>query len=170
RRGVAGGAGRFKRDELFNEFLRDRIFRGGQCKYENGQREALMEAILWWICEKWPAPPWVIDAFDEAPFFVKKSWDEVFDPPIPKGEHHYRRDRNRKIGEQLADRIGIAARQEGRSITGKLFEEVGKEFGVSGSVARDLYYENKRSQTKFVERFEATEREFEAWLRERGEK
>ena len=159
-----------KRDDLHDLFLRDWALKECQRKYESGQRKALMEAIWWCIREGWPAPPWLRDAFNEAFCTAQKSWDEVFDPPIPKGAHRHRRDRNWKIGFRLAERIEFLHEKERRSITQGLFEEVGKEFGVSGSVARDLYYEEKRSRAKVMASVHAHGREFEAWLREREEK
>jgi hypothetical protein len=128
-----------------------------------------MEAIWWCINEGWPAPPWLRDAFNEASRTVKKSWDEIFEPPIPKGAHPYRAALSLKIGRRLAERIKFLNEKEGRPLT-ELFEEVGKEFGVSGSVARDLYYENKRWEENVMAYRDAYEREFEAWLREREEK
>jgi hypothetical protein len=154
---------RKKRDEFF----RESTLRKCQRRYESGQREALMDAIRCCILGEWPAPPWLRDAFREVLDTPKKSWDEVFDSPIPKGAHRRRRYRNLKIGRQLKKRIEFLHEKEGRSINRELFEDVGKEFGVGGSVARDLYYEDKKLLARFVEDLYDLEDDFRGWLRER---
>jgi hypothetical protein len=153
---------------------RERTLGACQRRYESGQREALLEAIERCIIEEWPAPAWLKDALWNAFEDVKKSWDEVFGPPFPKGKHRHRHDRNERIGFKLKERIEFLHEKEGRSITQKLFKEVGKEFGVSGSVARNLYYEIKNSEAKRAAESRAMQEEFEttmealleAWRRE----
>ena len=153
-----------------DNFLHKKFLSECQLHYESGQRNALIVAILWCIQEGLPPSPWLRNECKKAWRTVKKSWDEVFGPPFPKGKHWHYYNRNLKIGDRLKERIEFLHEKEGRSITQGLFEEVGKEFGVSGSVARDLYYEQKRFRAKVMASVHAHDREFEAWLGEREEK
>ena len=93
-----------------------------------------------------PIPPWLKQAFQNA-YGAKsdgkiKSWDEVFGRPFKKGIRPARERRNRRIANDLYERVE-ERHSAGEPIDKSLFEAVGKDFGVGGTVASELYYEIK---------------------------
>ena len=148
-----------------DNFLHKKFLSECQLHYESGQRNALIVAILWCIQEGLPPSPWLRNECKKAWRTVKKSWDEVFGPPFPKGKHWHYYNRNLKIGDRLKERIEFLHEKEGRSITPKLFKDVGKEFGVSGSTASDIYYETKEEIALLAAIIRTLGAEFEDGLR-----
>jgi len=69
-----------------------------------------------------------------------KSWDDVFGRPLEKGKRLKTERRNMEIASPIERRISDL-HKAGKAIDKSLFAEVGKEFGVSGTIASELYYE-----------------------------
>ena len=70
------------------------------------------------------------------------SWDDVFGQPHPKGTHL----EQLRLRWSVAFPIWIAveeARSCGEKVDDGLFKKVGKEFGVSKTVANQIYYAMK---------------------------
>jgi len=72
------------------KLIYDAAFSDYKAAYEDGEKAALIHAI-WFCCRHGcKMPPWLRIAFLRADYDVKKSWDEVFGSPIPKGAHPHR--------------------------------------------------------------------------------
>ena len=116
-------------------------------EYESGDSFSLMLALRKCANHDLPMPAWLsrsyIAAFDKVLGYRARSWDEVFGSPIPKGKHlsTLRTERTNGLGIYQRCRELIESRH---SINPALFEKVGKEFGVSKTVAEDLYYRIKK--------------------------
>jgi hypothetical protein len=112
--------------------------------YIAGKRLALMEAVRQCAQTKVPLPNWAAEAFVEC--FEKvmgyqvPSWDAVFGNPLPQG---MRRETARLIKEkapQIVLCVDYEHYKNGRAIDDRLFEEVGKKFGIGKTLCKKLYY------------------------------
>jgi hypothetical protein len=71
-----------------------------------------------------------------------KSWDEVFGRPLLKGKQLATEQRKLRLAGPIYQRV-YERHMAGEPVTKALFDEVGKEVGVSGTVAAEIYYELK---------------------------
>ena len=78
----------------------------------------------------------LINAISKAKTYQIKSWDEVFGRPLEKGKQLTAERRRLVLMEPIFKRVR-GRHEAGESITKDLFESVGREFGVSGTVAAD---------------------------------
>jgi hypothetical protein len=114
-----------------------------QAAVERNEKGALLYFISHCFTNNQPVPDWAKKAFNAACWkgvrFEIKSWDDVFGRPLKKGQHQATERRNmqiaRTIWERVCDRSGA-----GEGIGKKLFDSIGNEFGVSGTVAEQIYY------------------------------
>jgi hypothetical protein len=124
-----------------DDFIR-RFLEKGRELYETGDKEELLYCLDYCISKRQPIPAWLGQAFLAAYDKVRRhnagSWDDVFGKPVEKGRHLAAARRKIKVLWPLFWRI------RGRNATGEpledLFREVGKEFGFSSTVAKELYY------------------------------
>jgi hypothetical protein len=111
--------------------------------YEQKDKSALIHAAALCIWHNIRAPAWLRQAFmdaSQAAYEYKiKSWEEVFGRPVKKGKRLAMERRNMKITFPICRRINDL-RKAGKPLDKSLFSKVGKEFGVSGTVAAELYY------------------------------
>jgi hypothetical protein len=84
----------------------------------------------------------------------EKTWDDVFGNSRKKGKHRGAALRKQKIAIRLCIRVETR-RKRGERVDKQLFNSVGKEFGVSGTVASEIYYKERaaRSEMRDHERF-----------------
>jgi hypothetical protein len=68
-----------------------------------------------------------------------KSWDEVFGRPLKKGKQQTVERKKRLLGYPVLMRVW-ERHAAGEAISKPLFEAVGRELGVSGTVAAEIYY------------------------------
>jgi hypothetical protein len=93
-----------------------------------------------------PIPPWLAKAFCAA--FNKvinreaSSWDEVFGKPVAKGKQLKAAQRRHEKSPLVYRRVR-ELHDAGAAINKGLFDKVGAENGVSGTIAAELYYEVK---------------------------
>ncbi len=124
------------REQDFLEQLRQR--------YEGGDKATLPYSLNYCMMNNLPIPPWLATAFAQAchrvHMYEVKSWDDVFGRPLKKGKRLATERRNMKMAGPLFDMVQ-ERHKAGAAINKGLFNEVGAEFGVSGTVASDLYYE-----------------------------
>lgn len=113
--------------------------------HKNGNPRALMEALLKCSLLNLPMPDWVAEAYQESyrkvTTFQVRSWDDAFGSRHPKGTDL--KASRKKLA--LGGKIFALAREmieAGRPTDLGLFEDVGEQFNVSGSYARDAYYEH----------------------------
>jgi len=126
----------------------------GKEAYDRGDKAQILECLYWCFRQHVPIPPWLEQAFQnayEAKFAYKiRSWDEVFGRPLKKGIRPERELRNNRIANDLYDRV-VERHRAGEPIDKNLFQAVGEDFGVGGTVASELYYEIKEIDDAFQE-------------------
>jgi hypothetical protein len=117
-------------------------------QFEAGDHFALLLAIRKCANHDLVMPDWVARNFirrcDQVLGCRQKSWDEAFGQPYPKGTHIASLRRNRELRLAVWLRIREIIRTESVAIDDGLFHRVGKEFGISKTIANKLYYEAKR--------------------------
>jgi hypothetical protein len=116
--------------------------------YEKGHKNELLYCLIWCLQNNVPIQAtWVYQKFLEAYFAVTgcevKSWDDVFGRPLPKGGQLATE--RRKIEIRWSVYECIRNRHEAGEPLEKLFREVGKDFGIGSTVAKELYYDIKNS-------------------------
>jgi len=134
--------------------------------YRSGDRRALMTALMWCMRNGWAIPAWIKRAMLKADALNPKSWDEALGSPTPKGQHHHRLTREKMVSFILYSKIE-KLRKDRRPVGQGLFEEVGKKFGMSGSLARNLYYKEKKSLKRIENRIAWANDAFREEQRER---
>jgi hypothetical protein len=132
------------------EALRDR--------FSEGDRWALAEAIEVCAAAMLPMPPWVTDAYAEGFKLLDDgdatSWDEVLGrPPAERKQRRGRRAAQARESARRRIEIWKRVKQvalDGQPIGDLLFEDVGKEFGISKTTANRLYYAEERDQEEML--------------------
>jgi hypothetical protein len=123
-------------------------------RYQAGDKEALTRCLNQCMTFNSPVPEWAAKAFCEAYHKIRtyhvKSWDDVLGRPLKKGKRLARERRKVEIWSPLFREI-VKRRRAGDAINKKLFSEVGAKFGVSGTVASDIYYEIPEDIREFEE-------------------
>jgi hypothetical protein len=119
-------------------------------QFEAGDKSVLLFAVCACLELRRPMPEWLqvafLDACESAERFEIKSWDEVFGEPVPKGTHLKTQRRNLKLRFLIIARVQ-ALRAE-KPIDKDLFEQVGKELGISGTTASDIYYDGRSREIR----------------------
>jgi hypothetical protein len=108
-----------------------------------------LEAIFICAMNGFAIPMWCaqayIDAVREVRHFRAKSWDDVFGKPHPKGTQLKAKKSELYKSPVVYNRVTeIKQRNPETPIDRSLFEKIGKEFGLSGSLAERYYYEIKK--------------------------
>jgi len=123
--------------------------------FQNGDPSVILEAIH--ICSSYSLllPRWCQTAFESAYEKVRgfefKSWDDVFGRPHPKNEKNGAKYDEIQKGLPLYARVTkIKQNDPAKAIDRSLFEDVGKEFGISGSLADQYYYKWKKRLNKKI--------------------
>jgi hypothetical protein len=120
-----------------------RFLKKGRELYEQGDKAELLYCLHFCIINQVAIPPWLRTAFSDARYasiaYKIKSWDEVFGKPLKKGKRLATERRKMEIIGLLNKRI--RDRHEAGEPLETLFREVGKDFGVGSTVAKELYYE-----------------------------
>jgi hypothetical protein len=180
--------GRLRRQDNWREFICEKTLKNMFLEYAGGgnQRTTLIRALHLCINNEYPIPMWLRGAFLLAWKDVKKSWDEVFGPPAAKDlRRRHLKGPNREIADPLCRRIDalrlptagsipISLMDDAgfevpkRAVDAGLFEEVGKDFNVSGSRARDIYYSHKKLAEEQNNWWDEMLPEWTAWLRKKG--
>lgn len=127
---------------------RDRLFEDLRTTHGKGDKRALLQAILYASMFRCPLPDWAADAFKTAYEHVERggaaSWDDVFGRPHPPGKQL----RSIKLNAQKYEVLRLVrslAAGKNMALDEKLFEEVGKIFGVKKTKISELYYKAKRA-------------------------
>jgi len=121
--------------------------------FEAGDKNALLWVIMICCQCNWRMPEWAREAFYDiywrGLYAEFESWDDVFGKPWGGGQ---RRAITRHKQKYIWARVRILHKKEGAPINNELFERVGKEFGVSRSVASRFYYELEQLFTRHAGR------------------
>jgi hypothetical protein len=119
----------------FLEFYRER--------FEAGDKWRLLYCVEWCLTNNVPAPAWLKHALRNACAAARshkiKSWDEVFGRPLKKGQRQATARRNARIAHEVSQQVE-ERHKAGEALDKELFHAVGREFGVGGTVASELYY------------------------------
>jgi hypothetical protein len=83
-----------------------------------------------------------LQAYDAATGYEIKSWAEVFGPPHPKGTHLKKERRSLMLRGSIVVRVQ-ELKAAGFPIDKLLFETIGKEFGLGGTTASEIYYDQR---------------------------
>ena len=138
--------------DLFSDTVKSAFLPLGKMFYDQGDRTQILYCLYSCFVAGVPTPPWLEEAFTDAYRgvfqFKIKSWDDVFGRPLNKSTRPARERRNRRIANDIYERVEerhkeLTDKGRKRPIDKSLFEAVGKEFGVGGTVTSELYYEVK---------------------------
>jgi hypothetical protein len=94
-----------------------------------------------------PLPEWLrlafMDAYHSATGYEIRSWDDVFDPPVPKGTHLENEKRNSELRFLIIERVEKLKAE--KPIDKQLFEEIGRELTppLKGTTVSDIYYDKR---------------------------
>jgi hypothetical protein len=120
--------------------------------YEQGDKTQLIPMLYYYIETGEPVPFWLGQEFRRAYGAAwrheVKSWDDVFGPPLKKGKRPATERRNKMIAWQIIFRVQ-ELHKAGKAIDKSLFDFVGKEFGIGGTTASDLYYKTLKGYADF---------------------
>lgn len=120
-------------------------------RFQAGDRVALLAAVATCAWYDLVMPDWVatnfLTAYREVIHYEARSWDVAF------GRPHKKRIRLARARERREKRWGVHLRckaliDRGAVIDDGLFEQVGREFGLSKTVAQELYYEAEKWWSK----------------------
>jgi hypothetical protein len=116
-------------------------------KYEAGDTSSLPLALWFCLENNESVPGWLKDAYFEATHRVLthevSSWDDVFGKPLKKGKQRAAAHRRSKLADPVWQCV-IERRRAGEKIDKNLFQSVGEEFGIKGTLAAELYYETEQ--------------------------
>jgi hypothetical protein len=112
--------------------------------FRAGKKRSLFTAIRVCATHGLILPNWValgfIAGFDRVVTLKTKSWDDAFGLPFKKGVHINSLRIRRQKG-LLIYRAVERLRAGGQQLDGKLFDKVGKDFGVCRTLANEMYYQ-----------------------------
>jgi hypothetical protein len=111
-------------------------------RFEAGDKAALLWVIMICAQTNWRMPEWAREAFYEIYWTAAsgeiESWDDLFGKPWGPGQQRAAVTNHK--APYIWRRVRLLHTKEDAPIDNELFERVGKEFGVSRSVASRLYY------------------------------
>ena len=119
-----------------------------RCKFEAGDKRAIMRAMYTCADLDIPMPAWLsrafVDACNQVFSYQAKSWDEVFGVPHPKGKHLAAM--RKKRDKSLEAWVAVLRDHElhGKPIGEALFAEVGKELALGKTLVAEFYYEHQK--------------------------
>ena len=88
-----------------------------------------------------PWPQWVKDGFLDACAKAAGSWDEVFGRPLPPRKKATTKQHWDKFQLHVFRLVRELNTKNNEPIDEALFKKVGKKIGISGSNAREMYYD-----------------------------
>jgi hypothetical protein len=147
-----------KTDKYFSELLE--ILRQ---QFEGGDKSALLEALYHWclmnrpygfvdengvvvgLPQFRPLPEWLRRAFKDAyekgrARFQTKSWDDIFDPPVPRGTQLEKEKLRRLVIERV---WALKTEDPEMPIDRGLFDQIGEKLGIPGGTIDGLYYDER---------------------------
>ena len=128
-------------------------------KYERGDKTSILHALQFYLIKEFsnphkPMPRWLVLALNRAlaerTLHHIDTWDEVFGPPLVnkkggalRGKHRLAARHKLAVQNSVIRRVEQLAERE-RENDKALFEKIGKEFGMSGTDAADIYYKYRQ--------------------------
>jgi hypothetical protein len=115
-------------------------------EFEAGDKSLLLWTLYTCLQLRRPLPEWLrtafLAAYDSATEYEIKSWDDAFGRPHPKNTHFETEKRKLKLRPVIIGRVE-ALKAQGVKIDKDLFERVGEELRISGTVVSDIYYDRQ---------------------------
>ena len=116
--------------------------------YKAGHKEAIIEAFFSCSINSLPLPEWLemafLRAYREVRCYRAKSWDDVFEQPHPKNMKIGAKKDEREKGVEVYSRVReMRDKDSTTAIDRGLFNDIGGELGLSGSLAEKYYYNFK---------------------------
>lgn len=113
--------------------------------HKQGNKNAITEGLFVCTFYSLPMPKWLemayLGAYRAIRHYKKKSWDDVFGRPHPKGMHLETKRQESEKPFLVYKRIEqIKNEDPATAIDGALFERVGKEIGIGGKTLTESYY------------------------------
>jgi hypothetical protein len=94
-------------------------------------------------------PEWLrsefLKAYEAHARFEIRSWDEVFDSPVPKSTQLEKEKLRRVVIERVWT---LKTEDPKRPIDRGLFEQIGDELGIPGSTIDGLYYDERSRELR----------------------
>ena len=119
-------------------------------RFNAGDKSALLYAIYHCLLMKRPLPEWLrtkfLHTYEAHARFEIRSWDEVFGRPVPKSTHLETEKRKAELRLVIIQRV--EALKAERPVDKGLFEQVGRELEISGTVASDIYYDERSRELR----------------------
>jgi hypothetical protein len=121
--------------------------------FDAGDKGAVISAIEVCFRNESPVPGWAQNEFinvcGDIHFGRSKSWDEVFGRPHKKGAQLGAMRRKKRLG--LPVLVRVRERHAGGEPIGKdLFDSVGEELGIGGTLVSEIYSEAKKGFDEFM--------------------
>jgi hypothetical protein len=119
-------------------------------KYEAGDISTLPTALWFCLTNNEPVPDWLKDAYLKATHRVwsheVSSWDDVFGKPLKKGRQRAAAQRKYALANPVWQRVMHFVHEANEKIEKDLFQRVGEEFGIGGTLAAEIFYEVERNE------------------------
>jgi hypothetical protein len=115
--------------------------------FEAGDKSTLLWTIYACLDLGWPIPEWTraafLEAYEAAHRFEIRSWDEIFEKPVPKSMHLKTERRNAELRPLILERVE-ALKAKAWKVNNDLFNQVAQDLKISsGALAREIYYGNR---------------------------
>ena len=140
-----------------DDHFHERILARGRERLESGDKSQLLYCLNHCVTNDLSIPEWLgkalADAFHAVHTYKVRSWDDVFGKPLAKGKRLETERRNMEIADPIW-RYVRKLQEEGRPIGKELFAAVGKDFGVSGTVAEQIYYDLKHESAEMAAEYD----------------
>jgi hypothetical protein len=119
--------------------------------FESGNKSALLDALYVCLELKRPIPKWLqvafLNAFEAVERYEIRTWEQAFGKPVPKGTHLKPRKRDAELSLNIIERVE-ALKRAGTKVDKDLFRAVGREWGINGTRASEIYYAARRRKPR----------------------
>ena len=124
-------------------------------QYKEGNNNCILLAIFECASTGLPIPEWCANALIKAHREIKQhkanSWDDVFDTPQPRDTHLGAKLKQKETGFIVYEMV--KNRPFGDLIDDALFDDIGKELGISKTAVKDYYYSFQERLKKVLPQF-----------------
>jgi hypothetical protein len=116
--------------------------------FEAGDKSVLLNTIYQCLESGRPVPEWArlafLDAWEAALRYEIKSWDQVFDRPVPRGTHLKTKRRNEALLPEIVRRVEARVAEK-KPIDKGFFEKVARDLKIKGikggTTISNIYYD-----------------------------
>jgi len=119
--------------------------------FESGNKSALLHGLYVCLELRRPIPEWLqhafLKVFESVERYEIRTWEQVFGKPVPKSTHLKPRKRDAVLPLIIIEQVEELKRA-GNKVNKDLFTEVGKEWGINGTRAREIYYHEQKRRRR----------------------